>query len=95
MCVGGDKLRFEKIQQLITLEEVVVVVDYRGLMCLPAVSCSLVYNTQGKGNRKNVPQAIFFPPSEACLINFQYGSGSHIIYAPHVSLVLFCLLMFK
>lgn len=55
MCAGGDKLMFGKMQQLITLEVVVVVVDYRGLMCLLAVSCSLVYNTQGKENRKNIP----------------------------------------
>lgn len=38
------------MQQLITVEEVVVVGDYRELMCLPAVSCSLVYNTQEKEN---------------------------------------------
>lgn len=40
---------FEKTQQLITRQEVVVR-DYKGLICLLEDSCFLVYNTQGKEN---------------------------------------------
>jgi len=86
-----EKKKKEQTQkQLITLEEVVVVGGYRGLV----FTCSLLFSSlryirERKQEKRSTSNIFFFFASEACLINFKYSGGSRIIYAPYVSLVLF------